>query len=110
MDTVETASLTQSRALPNVAQATTKEKAREVADEFESMFISQMLAPMFASLETDGLTGGGSAERAFRPMLVEEYAKQLATNGGLGLSDQVYSEILKLQGLVDTAPTDNTKK
>lgn len=86
-------------ALPSVNNIKDKESARRVAEEFEAMFLSQMLAPMFESLETDGLTGGGAAERAFRPMLVEEYAKEMAQQGGIGLADQVYTEILRMQGL-----------
>lgn len=89
---------TQSR-LPSAGSVNSKEAARKVADEFESMFIAQMLAPMFEPLETDGITGGGSAERAFRPMLVDEYAKEMAKQGGIGLSDQIYAEILRMQGL-----------
>ncbi|MAP96540.1 MAG: chemotaxis protein [Ponticaulis sp.] len=86
-------------ALPNIKGIDSKESARRVAEEFESMFLSQMLAPMFEPLETDGLTGGGAAERAFRPMLIDEYAKGMSQQGGIGLADQIYAEILRMQGL-----------
>ena len=82
-----------------VAGARTKDQAREIADEFEKMFISQMLAPMFAGLPTDGPFGGGAAEEMFRPLLLDEYAGAVARQGGAGVSDAVYKEILKLQGL-----------
>jgi len=82
-----------------VGGARTKEQAREIADEFEKMFISQMLQPMFAGLPTDGPFGGGAAEEMFRPMLLDEYAGAVARQGGTGISDAVYKEILKLQGL-----------
>ena len=58
--------------LPGISGVTNRDEARRIAEEFEAMFLSQMLAPMFEALETDGLTGGGEAEKAFRPMLVEE--------------------------------------
>ncbi|MAK60499.1 MAG: chemotaxis protein [Ponticaulis sp.] len=86
-------------ALPSVAGVKDKEAARKVAEEFEAMFLTQMLAPLFESLDTDGIAGGGSAERAFRPMLVDEYAKEMSKQGGIGLADQVYTEILRMQGL-----------
>ena len=86
-------------ALPGVGGVNSREAARKVAEEFEAMFIAQMLAPMFEALDTDGPTGGGSAERAFRPMLVDEYAKEMGKQGGIGLADQVYTEILRMQGL-----------
>lgn len=99
MDELAALNLTGTNQSPNLALAKTKEAAKTVADEFEAMFIAQMLAPMFEALDTDGITGGGSAERAFRPMLVNEYAKEMSQQGGIGIADQVYTEILRMQGL-----------
>ena len=95
----ELESLNLNSQFPGVSGVTSREQARRVAEEFEAMFLSQMLAPMFEALDTDGLTGGGDAEKAFRPILVEEYAKQMSAQGGIGLADQVYTEILRMQGL-----------
>lgn len=77
----------------------TRAEAEKVAKQFESMFVSQMLAPMFAGLSTDGPMGGGSGEAAFRPMLTEKYADALTRQGGFGISDAVLKEILRMQGL-----------
>ncbi len=81
------------------SEAQTREKAEEMAQEFESMFLSEMLQPIFNQIKTDGPFGGGQAEDAFRPMLTEEYAKALSANGGVGIADQVLTEILRMQGL-----------
>ncbi|MAI89012.1 rod-binding protein [Ponticaulis sp.] len=99
MNEVDALSSSMPVSLPGLHRVDTREAAREIAEEFEAMFLSQMLAPMFEALDTDGLTGGGEGERAFRPMLVEEYAKEMTAQGGIGLADQVYSEILRMQGL-----------
>lgn len=99
MDELSALNLKAGAISPNITSAQTRDAAREVAEEFEAMFISQLLAPMFESLDTDGPFGGGAAERAFRPMLVEEYAKQMSAQGGIGIADQVYTEILRMQGL-----------
>jgi Rod binding domain-containing protein len=72
-------------------------KVKSVAAEFESMILGQLLQPMFESLDSDGMFGGGSGERMFRPMLVEEYAKGLAKAGGIGLSEPLANEIIRLQ-------------
>lgn len=72
-------------------------KAREAAVEFEAVFIAQMLKPMFEDLEADGLFGGGNAEAMNRSMMLDEYGKQIAESGGIGLADQVMAEILKMQ-------------
>ena len=71
---------------------------RRIAEEFEGMFLAEMLAPMFESLDTDGLGGGGVGERVFRPMLVERYAEAIAKSGGIGLADAVVRELVRLQG------------
>ena len=84
---------------PDVSAATTREKAEEIAKEFEALFIQEMLAPVFDQIETDGPFGGGQAEAAFRPMLLEEYARNISEAGGIGVSEAVLSEILRLQGL-----------
>lgn len=75
----------------------TREAARAAADDFEAVFISQMLETMFQGLPTDGPFGGGHAEGVFRSLMVKEYGQQIAKSGGVGLADNVYREILKLQ-------------
>jgi Rod binding domain-containing protein len=77
--------------------APTPDAIKKVASAFESMVLGELLQPMFDSLDSDGLFGGGSAERMFRPMLVEQYAKKLSEAGGVGLSAAVASEMLRIQ-------------
>jgi len=92
--------VTQKRDLAGQVRAVhTRAEAQKVANQFESMFVSQMLSPMFAGLSTDGLGGGGSGEAAFRPMLIEKYAEALTTKGGFGISAAVLKEILHMQGI-----------
>lgn len=83
----------------DVSAVKTREQARHVAQQFERMFISEMLGPMFAGIETDGPFGGGNAEATFRPMLIDQYADSIAKSGGIGIADAVMKEILKMQGL-----------
>lgn len=72
-------------------------KIRETAEAFEASFLAQMMKPMFEGLETDGLFGGGEAEATWRGFLVEAMAKQTVRAGGIGLADQVMSQMLKMQ-------------
>lgn len=72
-------------------------RIREAAEDFEAVFLAQMLAPMFAGLETDGLFGGGPGEAVYRSLMIEEYGKAMARNGGVGIADAVERELLKLQ-------------
>ena len=83
----------------DVSSVRTRAQAEHVAEQFERMFITEMLQPMFAGLETDGPFGGGNAEATFRPMLLDQYADSVARGGGVGIADAVLKEILRLQGL-----------
>ena len=73
------------------------EALRRAAEEFESVFLSEMLAPMFEGLDTEGLGGGGMGEQIFRPMLVERYAESISRAGGVGIADSVVREFMRMQ-------------
>jgi Rod binding domain-containing protein len=69
----------------------------KAAQEFEAVFLSQMLGQMWQGVESDETFGGGEAENTWRGMMVEEYGKQIAKAGGLGLADQVKAEMIRMQ-------------
>lgn len=75
----------------------TQAKIRATAEDFEAVFLTEMLRPAFEQLSTDGLTGGGQGEKIYRSLMVQEYGKAIANTGGIGLADSVYRDILKLQ-------------
>ena len=71
--------------------------AKRAADEFEAVFISQMLKSMSVGIKTDGPFGGGQSEEIYRDLMNEELGKTISGNGGIGMSDAIYREILKNQ-------------
>jgi peptidoglycan hydrolase FlgJ len=73
--------------------------AQKTAQDFEGVFISQMLSQMFGTVETDddGYFGGGIGEDMFRSLMINEYGKQVAAQGGIGLSQSVLGEMVKMQ-------------
>jgi flagellar protein FlgJ len=74
-------------------------KLAKAAHDFEAMAIGQLLQPMFNTVNTaKGTFGGGAGEEAWKPMLVQEFAKQIANHGGLGLAKPVYDAMLRMQG------------
>lgn len=79
------------------AADTTDAEILRAAREFESMFLAEMLAPMFEALDTEGLGGGGMGERMFRPMLVERYAQSIAQAGGVGVADYIIAELNRMR-------------
>ena len=74
-----------------------QEAVKRVAQEFEALFLAEMLAPVFESTDTDGLFGGGEGEKIFRSMMVQEYGRAIAKSGGVGIADAVQREILRMQ-------------
>lgn len=91
--------MTMARSAPVTAPGKTAnaEVAKKAAKEFESVFISQMLGQMFSGISTDGPFGGGQGEQMFRSLMVDEYGKQIASQGGIGLADSVTRSLLKHQ-------------
>ena len=82
---------------PQAEQSHAQQQMRHAAEEFESVFLSEMLAPMFEGISTDGLGGGGMGEEIFRPMLVERYAESISRSGGIGIADSVVREFMRMQ-------------
>lgn len=74
-----------------------KTEIRKIAEDFEAVYIGEMLNTMWSGLETDGMFGGGHAEQMFRGMMLSEQAKTMASNGGIGIADSVEAELLRLQ-------------
>ncbi len=87
------------RSLPNVHQVVTLREAKKVAEEFEAVFLGQMLQPMFQNIEAAEPFGGSASEKMWRTMQVDEYGKAIAKSGGIGIADAVFREIIKAQEL-----------
>jgi len=86
------------------------EAMKKAAQDFESMMLSQLLAPMFNALDTDGIGGGGSGEAMFRPMLVDNYAKGMAAQGGVGVAQSVLAELVRMQTTTPEAETNGADR
>lgn len=72
-------------------------RAIKAAEDFEAVFISEMLKPMFNMIEVDETFGGGKGEEVFRDIMVQEYGKMIAKQGGIGLAQHIKDELIKIQ-------------
>jgi flagellar protein FlgJ len=72
-------------------------KIDEAAQEFEAMYMTEMLRPMFEGIEVDPNFGGGKGEEVFNGMMLEQYGKIMAKHGGIGLAKYVKDEMIRLQ-------------
>lgn len=83
-----------------------KEEAKEAAQDFEAFFMTKMMESMFDGISTEGMFGGGHAEKVYRSFLLNEYGKAMAKTGSIGVSDDIMSAILKMQEAASSQPSD----
>jgi Rod binding domain-containing protein len=82
---------------PQTAQSP-KEQARQVAEQFEGIFINQMLSSMFEGIGgEDDIFNGGYAEETYRGLMTETYADAITKSGGIGIADNIMRELIGLQ-------------
>jgi Rod binding domain-containing protein len=68
------------------------------AQAFEANALNALLKPMFDTVDiAHGPFGGGEGEAAWRPMLVDAVARQIAAHGGLGLAAPVLRQMMQMQ-------------
>ncbi len=65
----------------------------KACQDFESLFIKQMLDVMRKTVSKDGLLDGGMAEDLYQDMLYDEYAKKMAETGQFGLAQMIYNQV-----------------
>jgi peptidoglycan hydrolase FlgJ len=76
-----------------------KGKAKVAAQQFEAMFLNTMFQQMYTGMDGEGPFGGSGALKIWRSMLTDQYAKNFANNGGIGIASHVYDALLKQQGV-----------
>jgi flagellar protein FlgJ len=76
-----------------------KTKAKAAAQDFESMFLNNMLQQMQTGIDGDGPFGGSGALKVWRSFMTDQYAKTFAKAGGIGIANNVYQELLRHQGI-----------
>ena len=80
----------------NLPHATSR-KMDTASQEFESVFISQMLETAWETVPTDGAMGGGMGESIFRSMMIQDIGKRMAQQGGIGLAPHIKAELMQIQ-------------
>lgn len=89
--------LTSHKAYGAHPQAKATSKTDAAAEDFEAVFLTQMMQSMFAGLGDEGPLGGGSSTDAYRSMLADQYGRNIASAGGVGLAAHVRAQLIALQ-------------
>jgi Rod binding domain-containing protein len=69
----------------------------KAAQDFEAMFLSQMLSHMWEGVGVDETFGGGHGEEMFRSLMIEQQGKLMARAGGVGIARHVKEAMLHMQ-------------
>ncbi len=84
----------------SAAEMVKRGNIQKTSKDFESSFLNIMYQSMFKDVGgSASLGGGGEAEEMWKSFLTDAMAKQTVKRGGIGLSEVVAKEMLKLQGL-----------
>ncbi|MDG1286085.1 MAG: rod-binding protein [Rickettsiales bacterium] len=72
------------------------EAIEKAAQEFEAVFLAQMMEHMFAEVDFDP-SNEGPGEDIYKSMMIDEYGKLMSRSGGIGVADHVKREMLRVQ-------------
>ncbi|MGY4480698.1 flagellar assembly peptidoglycan hydrolase FlgJ [Bradyrhizobium sp. USDA 3364] len=72
-------------------------KAKATATDFESMFLNTMFSQMTTGVKGDGPYGDTVGTGPWRSMLTDEYSKNFAKAGGVGISNEVFRSLILQQ-------------
>ncbi len=79
--------------MKNVRGGRRDEKLFEACQDFEAIFIKQMLNSMKSTVNKTGLVDGGFAEEMYDDMLYDEYADKMAKTAGFGIAESLYRQL-----------------
>ena len=72
-------------------------KAKAKAQDFEAVFLNSMFSQMTNGLKGEGPFGNTPGTGVWRSMLTEQYSKSFAKAGGVGISKDVFRELILQQ-------------
>jgi flagellar protein FlgJ len=74
-----------------------QQKAKTASQDFESVFLNSMFQQMFSGVKGEGPMGDTAGTGPWRSMLTEEYSRNIAKSGGVGISDDVFRTLIMQQ-------------
>jgi flagellar protein FlgJ len=76
-------------------------KLKKACNDFEAIFVKQMLTSMRESIPKGGLFESGFENEMFQSMQDDELAKSIANGKGMGIADALYNQI---SGRINQSP------
>ena len=90
----------------NPASLSGKDRAelKKVAEEFEAVFIAQLLKIMRETIEESSTEGGGFGKSVYTELFDQEIALSMARRGALGIGDIIYKSFTESENGYDFEP------
>lgn len=86
----------------------TQQALRQATEEFEAVFLNQMIAAMRSTVGEGSLIQKSAGEKIFEGMLDEEWSQKLAgRHGSRGLAHVLYQQLSRQMGLEDGASPEH---
>lgn len=74
---------------------TEEAKMKEAAEQFEAVFLQQMVDSMWKSLPNEGLLSGSNEEALYRDMFNQALSEEMAKSQSFGIKDVILQEMEK---------------
>lgn len=72
-----------------------QKKFKESLNELNSTLLTNLLEPIYETIEPDPLTGGGFAEKTLSYFLINEYSKKITENGQYQVDPNLNNQLMK---------------
>ena len=82
-------------------------KLREATQQFEGLFLTQMMEAMRRTAPKGGILAANSGEQMFRQMFDQEIAQRMAQSGGVGIGEMLYQQFAPPTPKVDASEISN---
>lgn len=89
---------------PQTQAAKEDAKLKRACQDFESVLVTYMLGQMRNTVQKTDLFGSSEKEDMFQGMLDQETAKDISTNGSMGIADMMYKQLSQINSLQPPTP------
>lgn len=94
--------------LKTAAEGKDLKKLKEASEEFEAYFINMLFKEMRKTIQEGGLVEKSQARSTFESMLDEEMSKNMSKQGGLGLADMIYNNMVRVYSTTTIKDSEET--
>ncbi len=90
-------------AISQYKNAGSKKDTTQALQQFEGLFVGNLLKIMFDTVPVNEIFGGGFAEQTYREMMVDEYGLSIAKSGGIGIADSLQKNLVDFKNITTEA-------